>query len=148
MQINVHQAKSQLSQLLVAVENGEEVIIARNGVPVAKMVPAKKRGGMILGLLEKEGKGVVTPDNATLAALDREIEQMFYDSGEIVPATLVSTVQEPRAAFQYSAGRTSSATSVAASNDDVKSPKTPKAPKAPKAPTAPKAKSTNRSQRK
>ena len=100
MQINVHQAKSQLSQLLVAVENGEEVVIARNGVPVAKMVPAKKRGGMILGLLEREGKGLNTPDDATLAAVDREIEQMFYDSGELKPAPLLHSVQEPRAVYK------------------------------------------------
>ncbi len=100
MQVNVHQAKSQLSQLLVAVENGEEVVIARNGVPVAKMVPAKKRGGMILGLLEKEGKGLNTPDDATLAAVDREIEQMFYDSGELKPAPLLRSVQEPRAGYR------------------------------------------------
>jgi prevent-host-death family protein len=100
MQVNVHQAKSQLSQLLVAVENGEEVVIARNGVPVAKMVPAKKRGGMILGLLEKEGKGFNTPDDATLAAVDREIEQMFYDSGELKPARLLHSVQEPCAGYQ------------------------------------------------
>jgi prevent-host-death family protein len=100
MQVNVHQAKSQLSQLLVAVENGEEVVIARNGVPVAKMVPAKKRGGMILGLLEKEGKGLNTPDDATLAAADREIEQMFYDSGELKTAPPPHSVQEPRASYR------------------------------------------------
>ncbi len=100
MQVNVHQAKSQLSQLLVAVENGEEVVIARNGVPVAKMVPAKKRGGMILGLLEKEGKGLHTPDDATLAAVDREIEQMFYASGELKPAPLLHSVQEPHASYR------------------------------------------------
>ncbi len=43
MQFNVHQAKSQLSQLLFAVEKGEEVVIARNGVPVAQLVATKPR---------------------------------------------------------------------------------------------------------
>jgi prevent-host-death family protein len=38
-QVNVHEAKTQLSRLLQAVENGEEVVIARNGEPVAKLVP-------------------------------------------------------------------------------------------------------------
>jgi prevent-host-death family protein len=37
-QVNVHQAKSQLSQLLAAVEAGEEVVIARAGKPVARLV--------------------------------------------------------------------------------------------------------------
>jgi prevent-host-death family protein len=106
MQVNVHQAKSQLSQLLVAVENGEVVVIARNGVPVAKMVPAKKRGGMILGLLEKEGKGFNTPDDTTLAALDREIEQTFYDGDELKAKPLLHSVQEPRASYRAKRGAT------------------------------------------
>ncbi len=36
--MNVGQAKTDLSKLLVAVEAGEDVEIARNGVPVAKLV--------------------------------------------------------------------------------------------------------------
>jgi len=39
MAVNVHQAKSQLSKLLQRVEAGEEVVIARAGKPVAKLVP-------------------------------------------------------------------------------------------------------------
>ena len=38
-QVNVHEAKTQLSRLLQEVEEGEEVVIARNGTPVAKLVP-------------------------------------------------------------------------------------------------------------
>jgi prevent-host-death family protein len=38
IQVNVHEAKTQLSKLLVRVEDGEEVVIARNGKPVAKLV--------------------------------------------------------------------------------------------------------------
>jgi prevent-host-death family protein len=38
-QVNVHEAKTQLSRLLQAVEEGEEVVIARNGTPVARLVP-------------------------------------------------------------------------------------------------------------
>jgi prevent-host-death family protein len=37
--VNVHEAKSQLSRLLQAVEEGEEIVIARNGTPVARLVP-------------------------------------------------------------------------------------------------------------
>lgn len=36
--VNVHEAKSQLSRLIAAVEAGEEVVIARDGVPVADLV--------------------------------------------------------------------------------------------------------------
>lgn len=46
---NIHEAKSQLSKLIEQAENGEEVIIARAGKPVAKLVPyrlpAKSRKG-------------------------------------------------------------------------------------------------------
>ena len=38
-QVNVHQAKTELSKLLLEVERGHEVVIARNGTPVAKLVP-------------------------------------------------------------------------------------------------------------
>jgi prevent-host-death family protein len=37
--VNVHEAKTQLSRLLQEVEEGEEIVIARNGKPVAKLVP-------------------------------------------------------------------------------------------------------------
>ncbi len=36
--VNVHEAKSTLSALLAKAERGEDVTIARNGVPVAKLV--------------------------------------------------------------------------------------------------------------
>ena len=39
MQVNVHEAKTQLSRLLEAAGRGEEVVIARNGEPVARLVP-------------------------------------------------------------------------------------------------------------
>jgi prevent-host-death family protein len=37
--VNIHQAKTHLSQLLQRVELGEEIVIANRGVPVAKLVP-------------------------------------------------------------------------------------------------------------
>ena len=37
--VNVHEAKTQLSRLLEAVEAGDEVVIARSGRPVARLVP-------------------------------------------------------------------------------------------------------------
>jgi len=40
-QVNVHEAKTQLSGLLEEVEAGERVVIARAGKPVAVLVPYK-----------------------------------------------------------------------------------------------------------
>jgi prevent-host-death family protein len=37
--VNVHEAKTHLSRLLEAVERGEDVVIARAGRPVARLVP-------------------------------------------------------------------------------------------------------------
>ncbi len=43
MRVNVGEAKTTLSRLLARVEAGEEVEIARDGVPVARLVPADAR---------------------------------------------------------------------------------------------------------
>jgi prevent-host-death family protein len=40
---NVHEAKTNFSKLLDRVLEGEEVLITRNGVPVAELVPARRR---------------------------------------------------------------------------------------------------------
>lgn len=42
-QVNVHQAKTQLSKLLRRVATGEEISIANRGVPVARLVPVPTR---------------------------------------------------------------------------------------------------------
>jgi prevent-host-death family protein len=41
-QVNVYEAKTQLSKLLERVEAGEEIVIARNGRPVARLVPSRR----------------------------------------------------------------------------------------------------------
>ncbi|MDO9414878.1 type II toxin-antitoxin system Phd/YefM family antitoxin [Pararhizobium sp.] len=53
--INMLDAKNRLSQLVSAVENGleDEIVIARNGKPAARLVPISKpnNAGMQLGTL-------------------------------------------------------------------------------------------------
>ena len=44
-QVNVHEAKTNLSKLIAKVEAGEEVVIARDGQPVAKLVRADQSRG-------------------------------------------------------------------------------------------------------
>jgi prevent-host-death family protein len=39
MQVNMHDAKTRLSELVAAAEGGEEVVIARGGTPVVRLVP-------------------------------------------------------------------------------------------------------------
>jgi prevent-host-death family protein len=54
MQVNVHEAKSQLSRLLELVEEGETVVIARHGQPVAELVPARRKGAFPFGIARDE----------------------------------------------------------------------------------------------
>ncbi len=42
-QINIHQAKTQFSKLVDAACHGKEVIIAKAGVPVARLVPFEEK---------------------------------------------------------------------------------------------------------
>jgi prevent-host-death family protein len=44
MQYNIHYAKTHFSQLLELVAQGESVVIAKNGVPVAELVPCQRKG--------------------------------------------------------------------------------------------------------
>ena len=95
MQINVHEAKTKLSALIASVENGHEVILARAGKPVARIVPyVKKRGGMALGLASHAALNIPAVD--VLDAMDREVEGMFYEHPEIMPPL---AVQQPRATY-------------------------------------------------
>ena len=56
--VNVHEAKTYLSRLLARVEAGEEVVIARNGEPVARLVSVrepergKRQPGAFKGLIK------------------------------------------------------------------------------------------------
>jgi len=76
MEVNVHEAKTNLSKLLERVALGEEVVIAKAGKPVAKLVaiplekPSFKFGSA-------KGKFVV-PDNFN-DPLPKEIEDLFYE---------------------------------------------------------------------
>jgi prevent-host-death family protein len=49
--VNIHQAKTHFSKLVERVEQGEEIVIARNGRPVAKLVPVprERRLGTLRG---------------------------------------------------------------------------------------------------
>jgi len=43
--VNIHQAKTHLSRLLSRVAAGEEIVIAKAGKPVARLVPFRKTKG-------------------------------------------------------------------------------------------------------
>ncbi|MBT4503428.1 MAG: type II toxin-antitoxin system Phd/YefM family antitoxin [Gemmatimonadetes bacterium] len=73
MQItNIHQAKTQLSKLIERVLLGEEIVIARAGKPVAKLVPYQpnrqpRQGGQWRGKVEIAADFDQLPDELTAA---------------------------------------------------------------------------------
>lgn len=75
MEVNVHEAKTHLSRLLERVAMGEEVVIAKAGKPVAKLVPIqseqKKR---ILG----SAKGEFTVPDDFNDPLPKDVEDLFW----------------------------------------------------------------------
>jgi prevent-host-death family protein len=67
-QVNVHEAKTQLSRLLEEVEAGERVVIARAGQPVAVLTPyqiavRKRRLGLFPGQARIAPDFDVLPDD-------------------------------------------------------------------------------------
>lgn len=64
--VNVHAAKTNFSKLLARVASGEEIIIARGGVPVAKLVPYASESqqrplGMFAGQMWMSEDALETP---------------------------------------------------------------------------------------
>lgn len=47
--VNIHEAKTHLSRLLRRVAAGEEIVIARAGHPIARLVPLRPSGRRELG---------------------------------------------------------------------------------------------------
>ena len=59
--VNVHEAKTHFSKLLARVRVGEEVIIAKAGKPIARLVPVEaKPGRRVAG--SAAGKVIIMPD--------------------------------------------------------------------------------------
>ncbi len=60
-EVNIHEAKTHLSRLLARVAAGEEVVIAKAGKPVARLVPmAAPKRARTLG--RDQGKVVIAKD--------------------------------------------------------------------------------------
>lgn len=73
MIVNISEAKAQLSRLIDRVYHGEKIVIAKNNLPIADLVPHKPEGKRKLGLLKGQ---LQLPDN--LMEEDEEINAMFY----------------------------------------------------------------------
>lgn len=76
-QVNVYEAKTQLSKLLERVEAGEEIVIARNGRPVATLSAHQPAGA------DRGGRGAWRGklDMSRFAEPDAEIAREFGAGG-------------------------------------------------------------------
>ena len=60
--VNVHEAKTHLSRLLARVVKGEEVVIARSGKPIARLVPVETPRRMADAFDLYKGQIWIAPD--------------------------------------------------------------------------------------
>jgi len=75
MEVNIYEARQQLSKLVKRAEQGEEIVLTRHSRPVAKLVkatPAKKRQ---LGLYR--GHNVVIDPDWWKPMTDEEVEAFY-----------------------------------------------------------------------
>lgn len=72
-QVNVYEARGQFSKLLEDVEAGEEIVIARNGKPIVRLVPID-RPKRVLG--RWEGKTATVSDE-DWASSDEAVAAVF-----------------------------------------------------------------------
>ncbi|MDP6775306.1 MAG: type II toxin-antitoxin system Phd/YefM family antitoxin [Candidatus Latescibacteria bacterium] len=80
VQVNIHEAKTHFSKLIKRVINGEEVVIARSGKPVARLGPIdheRKRPRM-----PGSAKGLVRIGADFDAPLPKELTQAFVGDPE------------------------------------------------------------------
>jgi len=75
MQINIHEAKTHFSKLIAQVNEGEEIIIAKAGKPVARLVAFEKKQ-----LPRKPGsaRGQISMSDDFNTPLPDDILESFY----------------------------------------------------------------------
>lgn len=75
MTVNIHEAKTQLSRLVEEVAGGREIVIARAGRPVARLVPLatpvrRKQLGLLRGKIRIRADFDAPLPDAVLAAFE------------------------------------------------------------------------------
>ena len=79
--VNIYEAKTHLSRLLARVEAGEEIIIARNGRPIARLMPEQRRADCRTWGLDE---GIIDVPDGLDAPLPEDVVDLFYES-ELFP---------------------------------------------------------------
>jgi prevent-host-death family protein len=76
--LNIAEAKARLPELVQRAARGEEIIIARNGEPQARLVPLPPRHARVPG----QGAGQWELADEFNASLPPELERLFEGAGE------------------------------------------------------------------
>lgn len=85
--INIHEAKTHLSRLIQEAVAGEDIVIAKSGKPMVRLVAiGASQGTRVLGIL----RGQVN-ESADCWKPDQELEDLFYGSQpDPIPARRVA----------------------------------------------------------
>ncbi|WP_420263942.1 type II toxin-antitoxin system Phd/YefM family antitoxin [Candidatus Magnetominusculus dajiuhuensis] len=75
MKVNIHEAAAHLSKLINRVSGGEEIIIARAGKPVARLVPV---GSRPVERIPGTAKGKIILHEDFTAPLTDDVIDSFY----------------------------------------------------------------------
>jgi prevent-host-death family protein len=82
-QFNIHDAKTRFSQLVEMAERGEEVIVARHGKPVVRLVPLDPKKSILgIGVGDPNYIGAHLTDEEATAPLDPEELKLWYGEEE------------------------------------------------------------------
>jgi len=77
--VNMHEAKTRLSELVARAEAGEEIVIARSGTEAVRLVPVRGRPGPKRVGGDLAGR-VALPTDDEWAESDRAVLQLFDES--------------------------------------------------------------------
>lgn len=83
MQVNIYEAKTRLSELVDQAHHGETIIIAKNGTPLAKLVPlgSVAKPGIVFGLM----KGQIQIADDFDAPLPEDLQALFEGRDPAAP---------------------------------------------------------------
>ena len=83
-QVNIHEAKTHFSQLVERAAAGEEIVIAKAGIPRARLVPLERPSGRRRGYGSMRGK-IWLADDWDADEVNEAIAVLFF--GEHDPST-------------------------------------------------------------
>lgn len=84
---NIHEAKTTLSKLIERAMSGEDVIIAKAGKPVVRLVPVEKPVALDrAAIMGKYAGRMILSDDWEDPVFDAEMERKWFGDDEVAPA--------------------------------------------------------------